>query len=76
MLLPMLDTPRIQAVCEYSESAETAEWTFSYGGPRLDIPAAGDDLAISLLKGITEEIEYGRNENDELPNRLRLKIHP
>ena len=74
LLLPRLDPPRIQAVCEYSETAESAEWTISYGGGRLDVTMAGDRLAQSLLKGITEEIRYDRQEDAGLPNRLRLRI--
>ena len=39
------------------------------------VTESGDDLALSVLKGITEEMKYSRNESAELPNQLRLKIH-
>ncbi|MBR4332965.1 MAG: amino acid ABC transporter ATP-binding protein, partial [Clostridia bacterium] len=74
MLTSLLENPRIQAICEYSEAAETAEWTVSYGGERLDVTGKGDELALAVLKGITEEMKYNWNENAELPNQLSLKI--
>ena len=74
MLVSMIENPRIQAVCEYSETTETAEWMVSYGGQRLDVTESGDDLALTVLKGITEEMKYNWNENAELPNQLSLKI--
>ena len=74
MLTSLLENPRIQAICEYSEASETAEWTFSYGGERLDVTGKGDELALAVLKGITEEMKYNWNENAELPNQLSLKI--
>ena len=74
LLLPMLEAPRIQAVCEYSEQAERAEWTISYGGGRLDVTSRDDDLALAVLKGMTEGIEYAWNGDGEFPNQLRLKL--
>ncbi len=44
LLLPALEIPRIQAVCEYSEERKRAVWTFRYGGPRLDVTEQGDRL--------------------------------
>ena len=76
MLVPMLDSPNIQAVCEYSEAAESAEWLFSYGGKRLDVTSSGDDLALSVLRGITEHISYQWVEDAEHPNQLRLTVSP
>ena len=74
MLVSALDTPRIQAVCEYSESTEIAEWTFAYAGSRVDVTQTGDELALAVLKGVTESMEYSWSENAERPNILRLKI--
>ena len=34
----------------------------------------GDELALAVLKGITEEMKYSWNENAELRNQLSLKI--
>jgi hypothetical protein len=34
----------------------------------------GDELSITVLKGMTEMIEYNFYEGAEKPNRLRLKV--
>ena len=73
-LVPLLASPRIQAVCEYSEAAESAEWTICYGGDRLDVTNTGDELALAVLKGITTSRDYAWNEGEPLPNRLHLVI--
>ncbi len=64
----------IQAVCEYSEQLESAEWTFCYGGPPVNLIMEGDELSISVLKGMTEMMEYSLDEGAEKPNKLRLKV--
>ena len=69
LLVPSLKDPRIQAVVEYSEEAESAVWTIRYGGPRFDALKSADDLALSVLKGTTEEMAYSWTENDELQNQ-------
>ena len=74
MLVPKLETPRVQSICEYSEQAERAEWTISYGGERFDARGLDDDLALAVLKGVTEEIGYAWDGEAELPNQLRLKL--
>ena len=74
LLLPRLDSPRIQAVCEYSEAEESAEWTIRYGGPRLDATADGDDLALAVLGGMTQVMDYVWQESEEMPNQMRLKL--
>ena len=73
-LLPMLEAPRVQAVCEYSEQNESAEWTFRFAGPRLDITRADDDISVSLLTGMTERMEYAWDEGEALQNRLTLTV--
>ena len=74
MLTSLLENPRIQAICEYSEASETAEWTFSYGGERLDVTGKGDDLTLSVLRGMTERMSYQWTGDAEQPNQLRLTI--
>ena len=66
--------PHIQAVCEYSEKLENAEWTFSYGGPPVNLIMEGDELSVTVLKGMTETMEYSFDEGAEKPNRLRLRV--
>ena len=74
LLVPMLGTPRVQAVCEYSEATEGTEWTFLYAGPHCDVTALDDDLALAVLKGMAEGIDYEWREGAELPNLLTLKV--
>ena len=74
LLMPSLADPRVQAVVEYSEETQTAEWTFRYGGPRLDLTRKSDDLGLTVLKGMTAAMDYVFDENAPLPNRLILKI--
>ena len=74
MLIPSLKNQRIQAVVEYSEEAESAVWTIRYGGPRFDALKSADDLALSVLKGMTDKIAYSWTENNELQNQLVVKI--
>ena len=74
LLAPLLETPRIEAVCEYSEQRERAEWTIRYGGERLDVTGRDDDLALAVLKGMTEGIEYAWNGDGEFPNQLLLTL--
>ncbi len=74
VLMPLPDRPKISATIEYSAATESAEWTIRYTGPRMDAVHAGDELALSVLTGITKSIEYAWQENDAFQNRLRLKI--
>ena len=74
LLIPLLESPRVQAVCEYSEATEAAEWTTRYGGGRLDLTAEGDELALALIKGMTEKLEYAWLEGETLPNSLQMKV--
>ena len=74
MLVKALDEPRVQAVCEYSEVTESAEWTIRYGGGRLNPAEGGGKLETSLLRGITKEIRYTWTGEEPLPNQLELKL--
>ncbi len=74
LLMPMLETPHIQAVAEYSEKNEAAKWTFCYPGPRSDVTEAEDTLSLTVLKGLAEKLEYARDENAELANQFTVSI--
>ena len=74
LLLPLLENPRVQAVCEYSQATEQTEWTMQYAGKRLDAFSDGDALSLSLLRGMTSSMEYAWEEGAELPNQIRLVI--
>ena len=74
LLMPALDEPRILAVVEYSEAEECALWEIRYGGKRLDVSAAADGLALSVLGGVTVQRCFTYEEGAELPNRLELRV--
>ena len=74
LLVPMLENPSVQAVCEYAEATESAEWMIRYGGPRMDFTSADDDLALAVLKGVTERMEYAWAEGMALGNQVTLKV--
>lgn len=74
LILPRLDEARIQAVCEYSEATESADWTFRWDGPPVDVTKTDDELSLAVLKGMTAAMDYARAEENELPNMLRLKM--
>ena len=74
LLVPVLETPRVQAVCEYSGQTECAEWTLRYAGGRYDLTETDDDIALMVLKGMTEQMDYSWVEGSDLPNTLVLKL--
>ena len=74
LLSSVLERAGIQATCEYSETTESAEWTFMYSGERRDITSSDDELALTVLKGITERIDYAWNEGEALSNRISMKV--
>ncbi|MBQ1366463.1 MAG: amino acid ABC transporter ATP-binding protein [Firmicutes bacterium] len=74
LLIPLLKTPKVQAVCEYSSETELARWTFSYAGEKVDITKTEDEISLSVIKGLAGSIDYEWAENEELQNCLKLNI--
>ncbi len=74
LLVSVLDDPRIQAVCEYSEQTGTAEWTISYNGAQLDATVSDDALVLSVLRGMTKRFTYTWLNKGDYPNQLKLTI--
>ncbi len=74
LLIPILKEPKIEAIVEYAGDTETAEWTLHYGGPRFDITNTGDDLVLSVLRGMTETMDYSYKEDVRLSNQLIMKL--
>ena len=73
-MIRVLMDPRIQAVCEYSEATVAAEWRIRYGGAKLDATQTGDEMALMVLKGMTEGMQYAWTEEEALPNSLRMRV--
>jgi len=75
-LVSKLKNPRIQAVCEYSDSTGEATWMIRYADPYMDLNQSGDELALAVLKSAAGDIEYTRQAEEALPNVLRLRVKP
>ena len=74
LLVPKIAEPRIQAVCEYAGQTESAVWTVRYAGPKVDVTRAEDGLSLTVLKGMTESMEYAYDGQAAYPNQLTLKV--
>ena len=74
MLVSELEVPRVQAVCEYAEALQSAEWLFSYSGAQRNVIDRGEELSRTVLKGVTVSMHYAWNEGAELPNSLRMTM--
>ena len=74
-LVALVDEPDVLVTVEYAEDAEAAVFTAQYGGERFDPTAAGDELSLSVLKTAAEDIEYQWLPDEELPNRVQMKVH-
>ena len=74
VLLSAMAHPVVQAAVEYSAISETAEWLFRYEGAPYDITAAEDQLALAVLRGMTDGIEYACCEGEALPQLLKMKV--
>ena len=75
LLAPSLQEPQILAVIEYSDVNSQIVMTVRYNGPRVDVTKAGNDLALSVLRGVASGIEYTEvQDSSEYTNQLRLEI--
>ena len=74
LLMPVLEKPRIKAVIEYSQAEECASLTVRYNGPPLNITAQGDELSLSVLKGIVSGMEYEAISDGDYTNQIALEI--
>ncbi|MBR4473363.1 MAG: amino acid ABC transporter ATP-binding protein [Oscillospiraceae bacterium] len=76
LILPQLAEPDIRAAIEYASEEETAVMTVLYGKEPLNPLTSDDQLSLSVLKGITQEIQAGENQDGPEANRITLKIQP
>ena len=74
LIISQSKNPQIQAICEYYQEQENANWIISYSGPSNNIMENNEELGLKVLKGITEEISYVYNRDTELPNQLILRV--
>ena len=76
LLITKLKDPRFKAVLEYSQDQESGDWTFTYPGESLDITENKDDLGVTLLIGMCDELSYSWDKDSEFGNQLYLKVRP
>ena len=74
LLMPVLTHPRVKAVVEYSEAEESACLTVRYNGPPLNIAGLGDELSLSVLKGIVSGMAYEAIDDGEYTNQFAVRI--
>ena len=77
ILIPALDETDetdITVDVEYSGEEEKAFITVRYGGEKNDITTGGDRLAVSVLKGVAEDIRYAYEPEQTLKNRLSMSL--
>ena len=74
LLIPLFKVPHVQAACEYSQQSEGAEWIFRYAGAQMDLTQSDDELGLTVLRGMSERMDYSWNETEPLPNSLHIKI--
>ncbi len=65
---------RIQVVLEYSEAKDQMTMIVRSGGSRLDGTPDEENLSIQLIQSAVKNVEIGREEGSELPNRIVLQI--
>ena len=73
-LMAILDAPRVQAVIEYSEAEEKAALTLRYNGEPRDITQGGDDLSLTVLKGIASRTQYAAAESGDYANQIVIDL--
>ena len=73
-LVPTLEAPRVQAVTEYSEAEEKATLTLRYNGEPNDITLGGEDLSLTLLRGIAADIRYTAPETGDYANQVEVEM--
>ena len=86
ILLPQMTlsaSPRIHIVMEYAETDEKAVMTVETNDPQFDIERSGDDLALSVLRGMVKDMksgpgltgtEMGNDPSEKYTNRLVLTL--
>ena len=74
LLVPALETPKAQAVIEYSEAEARAVLTVRYNGKPFDLPGDGEGLSRTVLKGIAADIRQTAPGGGAVDNRIDLTL--
>ena len=76
ILLPRYDEPFIRVKAEYSEQNRDCDIVVSYKGEAFDLEDTDNELSLSLLKNMAEDVKYSYNGEDEEPNLVRILLMP
>ena len=66
------DGSRYGARIEYSPEEERAVFTVRYGGGKTDLTLQEDNLALAVLKGMAENVQYTYHPEDALKNEITM----
>ena len=74
ILLPRLPQPRIHVQVEHAERDGSNAIVVSYAGERFDPRDTENELSLAVLRSTAESVTYACQAEDELPNRVELRV--
>ena len=74
ILMPALTEPRIRISVEYSEKNNKVEITTLYNGEHFDPADSENDLPYTVLKRMTNDLNYTECDEDGFTNRIKCVI--
>ena len=74
LLMPILKTPKIRAVVEYSVADESAVITLHYNGQPYDLTRKGDKLSLAVIRSAVSEMTWTSAADGEFTNKLVISI--
>ncbi len=74
LLLPVLESPKIRTVTEYSAADESASMTIRYNGKPYDVTTEGDMLSLAVLRSAVSGMNWCQEEFEDFTNKIELKI--
>ena len=76
LLIVTQASPRIQMAIEHPQKQDICNVTVRYAGEPFNVLQKGDDLSIKMLEGLSTEIHYAWEEEEEYPNLITLSLRP
>ncbi len=74
ILLPHFPNISIRIRAKYEKQKKTCSLIVTYKGEAFDIGDTDNDLSLSLLRSISNEIAYTFDEKEEEPNRVEILL--
>ena len=72
LLTPIMTKPDILVCIEYSQEEEKAVFTVRYGGEKTDLTAQEETLALAVLRGMAESMQYAYHPEDDRKNEITM----